>query len=266
MGDTLRAGIGSGVALTGVLAIAGMAAARYGKALPHLGIGAVGAAVAVAAGRLMALPAPLLLLIVGAAGAGIGAAAWALDDGVRRASAPLWPPLFLPDVAVMGLAMALAALLRPELAVELPLGPLGGFPTAAEAWFGLVLGVGAVAVVGTPAVADRHEAVTWAIVCGTVAVAAVLGSGLLSLRGQSLAPVFGLADVVGLGVRAAAVGVLGRRGAVWSVGTALVLGVGESLLRSAVPQANLALAPLVVVLLLGFVPHPRPAPKRAVAP
>ena len=251
MGQTLQAGVAPGLALAGLLAVTGIAAARCGRVLPHLGIGAVGVAVAAAAGRMTAAPTAVMALVLLVGGALLGVIAAAVDERAGRATQPLWPPALLPDVAVLALALGVGALLRPSLTVDLPVGPLGGFPPMTEAVVALAVGVVAAGVVAHPAVRERPAWLTWAIVGAVAAVIAVLGSGALSLRAQAIAPVFAMVDVVALGLRAAAVGVVARYGAVWGVGAALLLGVGEGLLLQA-PVAHVALLPTALLLAAGL--------------
>lgn len=251
MGQTLQAGVAPGLALAGLLAVTGIAAARFGRSLPHLGVGAVGAAVAAAAGRLTSAPPIVLAVALVAGGALLGLLAAAVDDRARRSVRPLWPPPLLADVAVLALAIGTGALLRPPLTVDLPVGPLGGFPPMTEAVVALVVGLAAAVVIAQRGVRERPAALTWAIVGAAGAVVGVLGSGALALRAQAIAPVFAVVDVVGLGVRAAAVGVVARYGPAWGVGAALLLGVGETLLAQA-PVAHLGLVPAAVLLAVGL--------------
>ena len=251
MGQTLQAGVAPGLALAGLLAVTGIAAARFGRAVPHLGIGAVGVAVAAAAGRMTTFPTAGMGLVLLAGGAALGVAAAVVDERAARGTQPLWPPALLPDVAVLGLALGVGSFLRPPLTVDLPVGPLGGFPPMTEAVLALLVGLVAAGVIAHPAVRERPGWLTWAIVGGVTAVIAVLGSGALSLRAQAIAPVFAVVDIVGLALRAAAVGVVARYGALWGVAAAVLLGVGEALLLQA-PVAHVALLPTVLLLAAGL--------------
>ena len=251
MGQTLQAGVAPGLALAGLLAVAGIAAGRFGRGVPHLGVGAVGVAVAAAAGRMTSLPTAAMAVVLLVGGAALGVAAAVVDERAARTTRPLWPPALLPDVAVLALALGIGALLRPALTVDLPVGPLGGYPPMTEAVVAVILGLTAAGAVAHPAVRERPVWLTWAIVGATTAVIAVLGSGALALRAQTIAPVFAVVDVVGLGLRAAAVGVVARYGAAWGVATALLLGVGEGLLLQA-PVAHLALLPASLLLAVGL--------------
>jgi hypothetical protein len=248
MGQTLQAGVAPGLALAGLLAMAGIAAARFGRGVPHLGVGAVAVAVAAAAGRLTTVPTVVMAVVLIAGGAALGVVAAGVDERVRRPRRVLWPPPLLPDAAVLGLAVGVGAILRPPLTVDLPVGPLGGFPPVTEATIAGVVGLAGAVIISRPGVRDRPDAVTWAIVGAVGAVVAVLGSGALALRAQAIAPVFAVVDVAGLGLRAAAVGVVARYGTWWGIAAALVLGVGEALLINRVPTAHLALLPAVALL------------------
>jgi hypothetical protein len=251
MGQTLQAGVAPGLALAGLLAVAGIAAARFGGSLPHVGIGAVGVAVAASAGRLATAPTAVLAVVLIAGGAALGLAACAVDERARRPARPLWPPPLLPDVAVLGLAVGAGAILRPALTVDLPAGPLGGFPPLTEGVVGLIVGLAGAAVIAHRGVRQRPAPLTWAVVGAVTAVVAVLGSGALALRAQAIAPVFAVVDIAGLGLRAAAVGVVARYGAVWGVAAAVLLGVGEALLTHSLTGAHVGLLPAVAVLGVG---------------
>lgn len=252
MGQTLQAGVASGLALAGFLAIAGIAAARFGRDLPHLGVGAVGLAVASSAGRLTTVHAAVMALILVGGGTVLGVVAATVDERIRTTTRSLWPPPLLADAAVLALAVGVAAILRPPLTVDLAVGPLGGFPPLPEAVAALVVGLAGAAVISSLGVRYRADVLTWAIVAAVVAVVAVLGSGALALRTQALAPVFAVVDVAGLSVRAAAVGVVARQGAVWGVTAALVLGVGEGLLTNSGVWPHVGLVPALLVLGTGL--------------
>lgn len=252
MEQTLQAGVAPGLALAGLLAVAGIAAARFGRTFPHVGIGAVGVAVAASAGRLTTAPPWVLVAALIAGGAVLGAVAAEVDARARSARRPLWPPPLLADVAVLALAIGVGALLRPPLTVDLPVGPLGGFPAMTEAVVALSIGLTGAAAIVRPAVIERSAHLTWAIVAAVTAAIAVLGSGALALRAQAIAPVFAVVDVAGLGLRAAAVGVVARYGALWGVGAALLIGVGEALLVNVLPVPNVGLLPAVLLLGLGL--------------
>lgn len=252
MGQTLQAGVAPGLALAGLLAVAGIAAARFGRMLPHVGIGAVGVAVAAAAGRLTTLPTWGLAVVLIAGGAVLGVIAAEVDARARAAQRPLWPPPLLADVAVLALAVGVGAIVRPPLAVDLPVGPLGGFPPLTEAVIALIIGVIGAVVITRPALRERPAHLTWAIVAAVTAVIAVLGSGALALRAQAIAPVFAVVDVAGLGLRAAAVGVVARYGALWGVAAAVLIGVGEALLVNVATIANVGLVPTVLLLGVGL--------------
>ena len=252
MGQTLQAGVAPGLALAGLLAIAGIAAARFGRTLPHVGVGAVGVAVAASAGRLTTAPPWLMATALIVGGAALGAVAAEVDARARKAQRPLWPPPLLADVAVLALAVGVGAILRPPLTVDLPVGPLGGFPAVPEAVAALAIGLLGAAAIVRPAVSERSTHLTWAIVAAATAAIAVFGSGALTLRTQAIAPVFAVVDVAGLGLRAAAVGVVARYGALWGVGAALLIGVGEALLVNVAPVPNIGLLPAVLLLGVGL--------------
>lgn len=248
MGQTLLAAVASGLALAGALAVAGITAGRFAVAVPALGVGALGGAAAVLAGRLPALPAFAMITIVAGAGAVAGVAGFVLDRRVRAVDAPAWPPALLADIAVVGLALGLAAVLRPVTAIELPLGPLGGLASTSGAVIACLAGLGLAFGVGALPIGDRRTVLGWAAGVGATAVVVALGSGAIAVRGESLVPAFGIPDVLGIALRAAAVGVLARSRATAAVAAALVLGVGESVLRSELSAGEAALLPAVGVL------------------
>jgi hypothetical protein len=253
MGQTLQAGVAPGLALAGVLVIAGFLAARFGGVMPHLGVGAVGAAVAVGAGRMTSLADVVVVVVIAAGAAAVGAAAWFVDARVRETEGPLWPPALLPEIAVLGVAIAVAAFVRAPLAVDLPVGPLGGFPALPEGIIALGLGVVGVGALSLPALRDRSDMLIWAVGAAVVGVAAILGSGALALRAGSVAPVFGAADVVGIAIRAAAVGVVARYGVTWGVAAGVLLGLAEGLITTAAPSAQAGVIPALIVLGAGLV-------------
>lgn len=248
MGQTLLAATASGLALAGVLAVAGAAAARFGRDMPHLGIGAVGAAAAVGVGRLNGWPIAASALVMILAAGLLGVAAWAVDRQVRASVGPVWPPPLLADVVVLGLAIGVAGLLRTATAIELPLGPMGGLATTPAAAVAGVIGVAFGVAVLLPAVVKRGEALGWALAAIGTAVAIAVGSGGLVLGGQVLMPAFGVPDILGLAIRAAAVGVLARRGVVWAVGAALAFGLFEAALRAWLSSGEAAIVPALLVL------------------
>lgn len=251
MGQTLLAAVASGLALAGALAVAGVAAGRFSSGLPSLGLGGLGAAVAVLAGRVAGLPAAAGLLALAAAGAVVGATGFLLDRRARDVDAPAWPPALLPEVGVLGLALGLAALLRPVTAIELPLGPLGGLASTSGAVIACVAGLTLAFVIGALPSGDRRNLAGWAAAVAGTAVIVALGSGSLSVRGESLVPAFGIPDIVGLSLRAAAVGVLCRSRATYAVAAAVVLGVGESVLRAQFSTGEAALLPALAILAWG---------------
>lgn len=251
MGQTLLAAVASGLALAGALAVAGVAAGRFSVGMPSIALGGLGGAVAVLAGRLTSLPTPAAVVVLVAAGAAAGAGGFLLDRRARDVDAPAWPPVLLADVAVLGLALGIAALLRPLAAIELPLGPLGGLASTSGAVIACITGLVLAFVIGALPVGDRRNIVGWAAAVAATAVVVGLGSGSLSVRGEALVPAFGVPDVIGLSLRAAAVGVVARRRATAAVAAALVLGVGESVLRAELSLGEAALFPAVGVLAWG---------------
>lgn len=251
MDQTLVTAVASGLALAGVLAVAGTAAARFARGMPHLGIAAVGAGVSVLAGRLTALPLALMLLTIGVAAGIAGALAWLVDRRAREVDAPVWPPVLLPDVAVLALGVAAASLLRPSTAIDLPLGPMGGLASNRAALIAFVVGVAAALLWSAPRLATR-PLVQWVVVAATTAVVVALGAGSVAVRGEAVVPAFGVPDVIGLSLRAAAVGVVARRGVWPAIAAAAALGVGESLLRAQLSTGDAAVLPALAVLAWGL--------------
>ena len=251
MGQTLLAAVTSGLALAGVLTVGGVAAARFATHMPHLGVAGVGAGVAVLAGRLTNLPWPLAMAVVAAAAGAAGIIAGLVDRRARAVDAPVWPPALLPDVAVLALGVAIATLARPAAAIELPLGPLGGLGSTTGAIAAGAVGfAGALLVAGVPG--HRRRMPVWMLAVVLTAVAMALGGGSLALRGEALVPAFGIPDVVGVAVRAVAVGVIARKGTGAAVAAALVLGVGESLLRTQWSFGDAAVVPALLVVAYGL--------------
>ena len=249
MGDSLQAALGPGVALAGVLFVLGSAAATAGGRVPHLGIGALAPAGAIAAQRFAAIgPLGAVAVAVGA-GALFAAAGYALDERARDDRAAATP--LLPDIAVLGLASALAVFTRPPIMVELPMGPLGGIPATGQ---GVAAGI--VGLLGGLVLVSRAgygpDLVLWIVAGLTGALAVLLGSGALTLLSSAATPVFTLADSVGLGVRAAAVGVAARSGVAWTAVAAVLVSLGESVARTQGIAAG-AWAPTVALLALGMV-------------
>ena len=261
MGDSLLTSLGAGVALTGVLLVAGVAAAAVGRGLPHLGLGALAPAAAVAATRAASLGRIGAILVALVAGAVLGAGAWALDR--RAQTAPAGGLALLGDAAVLGLALAFAVIARPAVFIELPLGPLGGVPTTVQGVLAGVLGAAGATAVAFLRRSDRKLAV-WIIAASAGAVAVLLGSGALSLLAAAATPVFTIADCVGIAVRAAGVGLMARFGWVWVTVAAVVLGMGEAAARATGLEV-LPVVPAVLVLGAGLVvvmrsrPVPNPA-------
>ena len=260
MGQTLLAAVASGLALAGVLAVAGTAAARFERGMPHLGLAGVGVGVAVLAGRLANLRAPVALALVVVAAAAAGALAWFVDRRAREVDAPVWPPALLPDAAVLAIGLALAAFLRPPSAIELPLGPLGGLASNTAALVGFAIGIVAAIAVAVTLAGGRRQRLGWILAVGGTALAMAVGAGWVAIRGEMVVPAFGVPDVVGMSLRAAAVGVVGRRGVGAAIAAAVVLGVGESLLRAQLAWNEAAVLPALVVLAYGLWQTYRVAP------
>ena len=247
MGQTLLAAMASGLALAGALAIAGTGAGRFGRTVPHIGIGGLGGAAAVLAGRLPDLPGPLVLVAVAGAGALLGCIACVVDQRSREVDAPVWPPALLPEVAVLGVALAVAGLLRPSAAIDLPLGPLGGLASTTGSVVACIAGLG-IALVASARPMTRRAMPAWALIVAGTAVVVTLGAGGVAIRGEVLIPAVGIPDIVGLSLRAAAVGVVARRGLWAGLTAALVLGAGEAVLRSQLSTGEAALLPAVAIL------------------
>ena len=83
----------------------------------------------------------------------------------------------------------------------------------------------------------------------------------MPVTGEPLLPAFGMPDVVGIAVRAAAVGaaaqLLGGRNpsastahTAWLIGAAVVLGLGESLARALTGATEVLVLPALAILLL----------------
>ena len=252
MGQTLLAAMASGLALAGVLAAGGTAAVRFSRGMPHLGVAAVGAGAAVVGSRLAAWPTPVALVAVALVAAAAGGVAWVVDRRARNVDAPVWPPALLPEVAVLAIGVCLAALLRPSSAIDLPVGPLGGLASTTGAV--VAFGIGVAAALATAAVMStgRRHLLGWILAVVGTACTLAMGAGWLSLRGAAVVPAFGIPDVIGLAVRAAAVGVVGRNGVVQTIAAALVLGVGEALLRSQLSWAETAALPAIAVVAWGL--------------
>lgn len=249
MGDSLLAALGPGVALAGVLFVLGSAAATAGGRVPHLGIGALAPAAAVAATRFAAIGPIGAVAVAIAAGAIFGALGYALDERARDERAERTP--LLPDLAVLGLAAALVVFTRPPVMVELPLGPLGGIPTTGQGIAAGIVGLlgGLVLVWRT---SHGPDVVLWIVAGLAGALAVLLGSGALTLLSSAATPVFTLADAVGLGIRAAAVGVAARYGVAWAAAAAAIAGLGEAAARTSGIAAG-PWAPTVLLLAVGMV-------------
>lgn len=264
MGQTLLAAVTSGLALAGVLAVAGAGAGRVSRPVPHLGIGGLGAAMAVLAARLPLLVSPFRLFVVAVVAAAVGCAGGLLDRRARAVEAPVWPPALLAEVAVLGLALGLAGLLRPASAIDLPLGPLGGLSSMAAAVAACITGIVLAVVVGARPVA-RRELMVWAVAVAGTAVAVTLGAGGVAINGGVFVPAFGVPDVAGIALRAAAVGAVARLGTWRGIAAALALGLVESALRSLLSTGETALLPAILVLGWAVWRDGRQAPATAAA-
>lgn len=247
MGEALQSALGPGAALTGVLLVAGVAAGSVGRRVPHLGFGALAPAAAVAATRAASFGRTGAIVIALVAGALAGGAGWALDRRARSRTRSL--PL-LADAGVAGFALAVSVIFRPAVFVELPLGPLGGVATSGYGMAAAAAAAGGAVVVWGLVQRKAADLSVWIVATAVGAVAVLLGSGALSLLAAAATPVFTIADTIGLGLRAAAVGFAARRGIGWGVVAAAALGFGEMIAR-ALPLNDLALAPSVVLLAAG---------------
>jgi hypothetical protein len=256
--QTLQGALASGLALTGVLAVAGVAAARFGRTLPHLGFAALGAGAAVIAGRLATIPRVLTILALLAAAAAAGAVGWWIDRRAAATTTHVWPPALMGDVAVLVVGIGIAGLLRLPAAVELPLGVLGGVTSTVAAVVALVIGVGSAVALGLGLLDSLPEVVRWVVVTVVLAVAVAVGAGMLQVSGTPALPAFGIPDVAGIAVRAVAVGVVARRGVWWGIGAAAVLGLGEAALRSVWTAGDLVLVVYLVLIVMGLRSAPRP--------
>ena len=258
IGQTLQGALASGLALTGVLAVAGVAAARFGRAMPHIGAAAIGVAAAVVAGRLSTTPRVLTILGLVAVAAGAGGAAWWVDRRAAMTTTHVWPPELLPDVAVVILAIGVAGLFRLPSAVELPLGVLGGVTSRPAAGLAAVIGLGAAIALGLGVLKDLHDAVEWAATTLAIAVVVAIGSGMLPLGNTPALPAFGIPDVAGLALRAVAVGVVARRGVWWGIGAAVALGLGETVVRATWSAGDVVLVVYLLLVVQGLRDLSRP--------
>jgi hypothetical protein len=75
-----------------------------------------------------------------------------------------------------------------------------------------------------------------------------LGAGAVAVRGEAVVPALAVPDVAGVALRAAAVGAFARNGLWQGVMAAVVLGMGESLLRSQLSTGEAALLPALLIL------------------
>lgn len=267
MSETVAAHIAHGLALGGVLAIAGAWSLRAGGALPHLGVGAVAGVAVALGGRLALVPLWAAVVLVLLAGAACGRLAWSLDARVRSVAGR---PAVTADVAVLGAAVATVGLLVPVGAAPAVYPPLtaavlpSGVPVLGG-WPGLPGGVAALALGGaavwllasswaSTATGERLGARRWAAAGAALAGAVVLGGGALvagdaGARGAVLAA----ADPVGLAIRASAAALAGR-GSTWRAAAAgLALGVAETLARVLDPTGAVVMLPAVAVVLMSVI-------------
>jgi hypothetical protein len=263
--ETLLAALLPGVALGGVLAVAGAwSRLARGAELPHLGVGALAGALALVAARLAAPPTsprPVTVLVVAVAGAGLAALLALLDRRVRAVAGsgsgrPGGPPL-VADVAVLAAVVGAVALVRPAIAVPLPFGPLGGQPGAPAAIAAALLGVGGAVLLGTAAVRRIRPVLRWAVAGALLGLVVVPAAGTLTPAALAFGGIIGLPDTAGLALRAAAVGLAARRDAADAVAAGFGLGLAESALAALIPLGGAALVPTVVALAVGLVIHVR---------
>lgn len=172
--------------------------------------------------------------------------------------------MLLPEVGLLGLALFVVGVLRPATAMELPLGPLGGLASTTGAIVACVAGIALAAAVTAGPVA-RRTMPGWALAVAGTAVVVSIGAGFVAVRGDVVVPVLGVPDVVGLALRAAAVGVFARHGVGPVIGAALVLGVGETLLRSQFSTGEAALLPALGILAWSVWSDARSTPETAAA-
>jgi hypothetical protein len=250
-----------GLALGGVLAAAAAwsRGARDGV-IPHLGVGALGAVGIAAAGRLAGagwIAALVAVAVVGCAG---GLAGRWLDAQVRSRAGLL--PAASADLAVLAAAVVAAALLRPQAAVPLPLGLLGGQPGTAGGLTALALGLGGAAALLHPVTAGLGPAARWSLFGGLVAVTATLASGAIGAGGLAALTLPPATDPGGLALRTAAAALAGRDPAD-AAAAGVGLGVAEAVLRSIDPLGGLALLPAAIAGLLGLAARLRERPRVA---
>ncbi|MBW3654098.1 MAG: hypothetical protein KY433_11050, partial [Actinobacteria bacterium] len=122
-----------------------------------------------------------------------------------------------------------------------------------SAWAGITaFGVGVAGAFIVAAVLRRRPAAGWVLAVTASAVVVAVGGGTVGFAGEPAAIALDVPDVVGLALRAAAVGVVARARAVPAVAAAIVLGVGESLLRSQGSLGEAAVVPALAVLAWGL--------------
>jgi hypothetical protein len=250
MDGTLTTALVHGLALGGVLAVAGTWSrlARL-EGVPHLGVGGVAGVVAAVALRLAPMS-PWAALIAGLVLGGVLGRA-ALGPPRRVAAGPFARQLvYLPDVAVLAALIALSIALRPATAIALPFGPLGGQPGTVAALLAMVGGIAGAVVIASRHVAGRRAA-RWALAGCALALPTVLASGALSAGPLLLSGIVGVPDTAGLALRAAGVGLLARRGVWAAIAAAAVLGVGEMALTTLRPGTGMGWLPATLALVTG---------------
>jgi hypothetical protein len=247
-----------GLALGGVLAAAAAwsRGAREGV-VPHLGVGAVGAVGIAAAGRLAGVGWLAVLLAVAVVGCAAGLGSRWLDAQVRLRAGHL--PAVSADLAVLAAAVVAASLLRPQAAVPLPLGLIGGQPGTAGGLVALALGLGGVAALLHPAAAELGSALRWSLFGGLVSVTAVLASGAVGPGGLAVLNLPPVTDPGGLALRTGAAALAGRDPAD-AAAAGVGLGIAEAVLRSVDPLGGLALLPAAIAGLLGLAARLRERP------
>ncbi len=267
MGETLAAAVVPGLALGGVLAVTAVVAATAGHGgAPHLGVGALPGVAALAAGRTLTISPVVATVAAVVVTAVVALAAQRLDVRVRTARSPLATPPWLADVAVLGLLVGVGSLLRPALAVDLPVGPLGGAPSTGAGATGAVLGLAGAFALRARRLRALPASAWWALAGTVIAVAAVPAAGVLGGASQGLAAAFAVADPAGLALRAAAVAVVARRDPLAACGWGLGVGLAETLVRTVSPLSGAALLPAIAAAAAGLLAAAgRATPARATA-
>lgn len=255
MDNGIVAALLPGIALGGVLALAGAwSLLARGADLPHLGVGALAGALALAAARVPLLPRPVVALLVVVLGAGLATLLAFIDRRGRRVRGG---SSLLPDLAVLAAVVAAASLLRPVTAIPLPFGPLGGQPGVLAALAAGILGAGGALGLSSPAVRRLRPVLRWSVAGALLGATVALAGGAASPSAAAFGSIVGLPDTVGLALRAAAVAFAARRGVADAVAAGMVLGIAELVLLRLVPLTGAALLPAVVALGIGAALHVR---------